>query len=123
MTSSNTRDASGRYTAAFVGSLLAFFLGWVPFAGPMAGGAVAGYLRGQDATESVIAGVLATAFASVLFVAFAAVGLVAQVVEGTPGTFIGWVLLCGVALAYFYACGAVGGYAGAAFSDREIGEN
>lgn len=115
----SSNEPSGRYMAAFIGSVVSFFFGWFPFLGPIAGGVVAGYFRGTDKKESVISAVIGTVLASVLFLAFAVFGLFAQAVEGTPETFIGWVILCVGALVYFYGFGALGGYLGAAISDRD----
>ena len=112
------RDPSNRFTAAIIGSIPSFFFGWLPILGPMFGGFVAGYLRGQDKQESALTGTIANIIASIPFFLFAVFGVFAQIVEGTVDTFIGWVFLCVISLMYFYGCGAFGGWAGAAFSDR-----
>lgn len=115
----SAREPSGRYTAAFVGSVVAFFVGLLPFVGPMIGGATAGYLRGPDKQESAIAGALATVLASVVYIGIMALVGLAQVVEGAPGNLVVLIVSGSLPLVYFYACGAVGGFAGAAFSNRE----
>ncbi|WP_125919985.1 DUF5518 domain-containing protein [Haloparvum sedimenti] len=116
---SNVRDPSERYTAAIIGSVGSFFLGWVPFLGPMIGGMIGGYLRGPNNRESALVGILANVIASIPFVLFAAFGTFAQVVEGTVDTFVVWVIICVFAIAYFYGLGAFGGWVGAELSNRK----
>lgn len=112
------REPSGRWIAAFIGSIVSFVLGWLPFIGPILGGSLAGYLRGQNNRESAIAGTIAKIIASIPFFLFAIFGVFAQILEGTVGTFVGWIILVGGALIYFYGCGAVGGWIGSEFSNR-----
>lgn len=112
------REPSGRWIAAFIGSIVSFVLGWLPFVGPILGGGLAGYLRGQNNRESAITGTIANIIASIPFFFFAIFGVFAQILEGTVGTFVGWVFLVVISLTYFYGCGAVGGWIGSEFSNR-----
>lgn len=112
------KEPSGRLISALIGGLFSLFLGWIPFLGPIMGGGISGYLRGSNRKESVLVGTLANVLASIPFILFAAFGTVAQVVEGTVNTFVGWVILMIVVLIYFYGCGAVGGLIGSEFTSR-----
>jgi len=115
---SSQREPSGRFTAAVIGSVGSFFFGWIPILGPIVGGFIAGYLRGPDKQESALTGVIANVLASIPFLLFAIFGVFAQIVEGTVNTFLGWIILVAISVAYFYGFGAFGGWAGAAFSSR-----
>ncbi|SEG36467.1 DUF5518 domain-containing protein [Halobellus limi] len=117
-TETGNREPSGRLISAFIGSIAAFFLGWLPFLGPVIGGGISGYLRGKNNRESSLTGFFATVIASIPFILFAIFGVFAQVLEGTIGSFIGWMFAVVISMIYFYGCGTIGGYIGAEFSNR-----
>lgn len=119
------RSPSSRWKAAFIGSVVAFFLGWIPFLGPIGAGSVSGYLRGVDNTESAITGFLGTFLASIPMVLFGALlftGIVVEILTGEMETAVGGIagtlIIVVIPLIYFYFCGALGGYIGAEFSNR-----
>lgn len=114
-----SRELSSKFKSAFVGSIAAFFFGWVPFIGPVFGGVLAGYLRGPDSREGVKTGILASIIASVPLLLLAGLVGLAQVTEGVPEGLIGLLMIVTVSCVYFYGCGAVEGYVGSAFSNRD----
>lgn len=118
-------EPSGRIIAGIAGGVAAFFLGWIPFLGPMLGGVVAGFLRGNDTLEGVLVGLLGTVLASipavllvVLFLTFGGLGVLMEGNGEMAVGFVGWILIFFVSFLYFYAFGAIGGAIGAAVSNR-----
>lgn len=119
---------SSRFTAAVLGALLSFFVGWVPFLGPIAGGVLAGYLRGEDTKESAITGSIANFLASLpslgiaaLFLSLGVLGAATSSDGGGSELAVGlaaWLLIFAVSFLYYWAFGAIGGVLGAAMSDR-----
>jgi cytochrome c biogenesis protein CcdA len=123
--STTKQEPSSRIIASGIGSVFAFLFGWLPFVGPILGGGVAGYLRGSNRKESAIVGLMATVIASIPFLligAFVGFANVFQIVAGqhqNPGSaFLGFVIFIMLPLGYFYICGAIGGFIGAEFTDR-----
>ena len=115
-----SREPSSRLKASFVGSIGAFFFGILPLVGPIIGGAMAGYLRGSDGAESALTGALATIIASIPLLLIAGLTGLTAIVGGDSEALVSTILLVVLSGAYFYAFGALGGYIGSAFSNREF---
>lgn len=122
---SSSDEPSGRYLSALVGGIVSFLVGWIPFVGPAAGGVVAGYLRGRDAKESAITGLIANVLAAVpmmgLAVLFMILGGIGAASEGASDVALGlflWALIFVASFVYFFALGAAGGALGAAITNR-----
>lgn len=113
------REPSSRFTAAFICFIILFFFGWFPLAGPLIGGTITGYLRGPDKQESVLTSVIAAVFASALFLMLTFLIGIGAIAEGDVAGLLGWIVIAGISLVYFYGLAALGGYIGAAFSNRE----
>lgn len=120
-------EPSGRYVASFVGGMIALFVGFVlPFIGQIAGGAVAGYLRGDDTTEGAIVGSLAGLVASIpaalVFFLLIVLGLVGSITGGDAAGGFAVVIVFGGILVFtvgaFVVLCAIGGLIGAAITDR-----
>lgn len=121
-------EPAGRWKAAILGGIVSFFLGWIPFVGPAAGGALAGYLRGSATKESALTGTLANVLASIpavllvgLFVFLGVLG--AGTMGGSAGAeaalgLVVWLFIFAFSFAYFWGLGAVGGAIGASMTDR-----
>jgi len=88
----------------------------------MAGGILAGYLRGSDRNESALTGALATVLASTLYLGFMALVLLANAAEGSGGGVLGTIILAVLSLGYFYGFGALGGVVGAGITNRNAPE-
>lgn len=120
-----TDEPLDRLAAAGLGGAVSFFLGWIPVAGPLLAGVLAGYLRGENRKESTLTGALANVIGSipsvgfgVLFLGLMGIGVLAQPSPDAWAAFAFWVFVFLLGLVYYYGCGAVGGLAGAALSDR-----
>ena len=119
-------EPSGRWISAFVGAVVSFFVGSIPFLGPVAGGAVAGYMRGSDTKESALTGTIANVLASIplvllfgLFMVFGVIGAASGPGGGEAALgLIVWLLIFGASFLYFWGLGAVGGAIGASITDR-----
>lgn len=119
---------SSRLAAVVLGAILSFFVGWVPLLGPIAGGVLAGYLRGEDIKEGAITGTLANFLATLPSIALVALLVVLGALGATTGSdadmtnfAIGmgaWLLILAVSFVYYWCFGALGGVLGAAMSDR-----
>lgn len=111
---------------AIVGAIVTTVLFFIPFS-PVAGGAVAGYLQGQDTSSGIRVGALSGGFSALPMMFFALVfgGLVLGVIGfGAPDlalfSVVGFfMLILGflLFLAYSAILGAAGGYLGAALKD------
>ena len=124
-TASSAGEPSSRYLSAFAGSVVSFFVGWVPIVGPLAGGAVAGYLRGSDTRESAVSGLIANVLAAIPMMALAALflllGGIGAASEGGSDVALGlflWAVIFAGSFVYFFVLGAVGGALGAALTSR-----
>lgn len=120
-------EPSGRYIASFIGGVVSLFVGFfLPFLGQIAGGAVAGYLRGSDTTEGAVVGSLSGFLASIpaalVFFLLLALGLVGSVAGGDAAGGFAVVVVFGGVLALivggYVVLGAIGGLVGAAITDR-----
>jgi len=118
-------DPSSRILAAIVGGVISFLIGWIPVVGPIPGGAVAGYLRGDDVKESALTGLLANVLAAVpailLAGLFLVLGGIGAAVDGDGTAALGifvWLLIFAGSFLYFFGFGALGGAIGAKLTDR-----
>lgn len=119
----------GRYEAGLLGGLVSLFGGAVvPVIGHVAGGLVAGYLRGDDATESATSGAVAGLVGALpiilLFGLFAVLGLLGGAVGGELAVGFGSVVIVGLFVFVFVGgyvvTGVVGGVIGAEITDRTL---
>lgn len=118
-------EPMGRVGAALVGAAVSLFVGWFPLVGPAFGGIAAGYLRGDDVTESALTGTLGNVIASIplllLALLFIGLGTIGAIVEGNGDAGLGlviWLIVFAISFAYFYGLGALGGVLGAKITDR-----
>ncbi len=128
--SSGATEPSSRAMASLAGGVVSFFLGWIPLLGPLSGGFVAGYLRGDDTKEGAIVGFLANLLASIpgaLFVGlFLVLGGLGAVVDGSGEAALGlvvWLVIFGAIFVSFYGFGALGGVIGSKVTDRSAPES
>lgn len=120
-------EGSSRLVAALVGGVATFFLGLIPILGTMAGGAVAGYLRGNDTKEGVVTGGMAGLVASIpailigfLLIVLGGIGALAQG-DGTAALgIVFWIVIFALAVGFNMALCAAGGAIGAGITDRRI---
>lgn len=118
-------EPMGRLAAAGIGGLVAFFASVIPLVGHIGGGVVAGYLRGDDRRESTICGAYAGSIASIptvlLFGLLFFIGAIGGASEGA-GSFIavvvGGVVVIAFVTGIYAGLGALGGYIGAAITNR-----
>lgn len=124
-------EPSSRWKAAIIGGVVSFFIGGFPFVGPVAGGAIAGYMRGSDTTESAITGTLANVLASIPLVLLGGLFLFLGVIgaASSPGGsgdaalgLVVWLFIFLFGFVYFWGLGAVGGAIGASMSDKRAPE-
>jgi hypothetical protein len=128
VTSSPSRD--GSFVNALIGAVATVVLSFVPFS-PALGGAVAGYLQGEDRNLGLrvgaLSGLIATIPVALLVGLFVAVFGVFAVVpgNGTGGaarTLVGLLVLLGLVLlvvaVYTVGLSALGGYVGAILAER-----
>lgn len=118
--SANSRMARGdTFLNAGIGAVVTVFLAFTAVS-PVLGGAVAGYLQGEDRTESAKVGALsgALAFLPFLFFLFLLSGFVmaGPMMGGLPGgveLLVVVLILLPAMLVWNAGLGAAGGYAGA----------
>lgn len=120
-------EPTDRKMAALVGGGFTFGMAIIPILGPVLGGGIAGYLRGSNAKESTLTGMLANAVGVSPLILLAGFMFVFGTLEsllvegGTSEAIAGlWVysVLFGVPIVYFLICGALGGLVGAVLTDR-----